>query len=162
MLWVSLAGLWKYQLNFILLLQRGYFITCKVQTDFGLFYKRSENSNLIGFSDSDYARDLEDMKSTSGHVFMLSSEAISWSSNKQHLVHVRMFGWEEFLKSYNIVSKVLHIFFVIIVRLLNYPKIQCSMEGANILMWGFTFFEILPRKLLSLSIVEVRIKLQTS
>lgn len=41
----------------ILLLQRGYFVTCKVQTDFGLFYKRSENSDLIGFSDSDYARD---------------------------------------------------------------------------------------------------------
>lgn len=42
-------------------------------TDFGLFYKGSENLDVIGFSDGDYAGELKDRKSTSGHVFMLSS-----------------------------------------------------------------------------------------
>ncbi|XP_056163923.1 secreted RxLR effector protein 161-like [Syzygium oleosum] len=52
----------------------------------GLFYKKGENSNLFGFTDSDYASDIEDRKSTSGYVFTLSSAAVLWSSKKQPLV----------------------------------------------------------------------------
>lgn len=55
-------------------------------TNYGLFYKKSESDQLVGFSDSDYAGDLEDRKSTSCYVFMLSSGAISWSSKKQQVV----------------------------------------------------------------------------
>ncbi|BBH02476.1 hypothetical protein Prudu_013039 [Prunus dulcis] len=40
--------------------------------DYGVFYKKGKGNQLIGFSDSDYARDLEDRKSTSGQFFMLS------------------------------------------------------------------------------------------
>ncbi|XP_057489422.1 secreted RxLR effector protein 161-like [Actinidia eriantha] len=49
--------------------------------DFGVFYKTED---LIGFSD--YAGDLDDRKSTSGYVFMMSSGAVSWSSKKQQIV----------------------------------------------------------------------------
>jgi hypothetical protein len=56
--------------------------------DYGLFYKtqKSVKCELIGFSDSDYAGDAEDRKSTSGYVFLLSGAAISWSSKKQLVV----------------------------------------------------------------------------
>ncbi|CAJ2656651.1 unnamed protein product [Trifolium pratense] len=37
-------------------------------------------------SDSDYAGDLDDRKSTSGYVFLLSGAAVSWSSKKQPVV----------------------------------------------------------------------------
>ena len=54
--------------------------------DFGVFYKKEGNEELIGYTDSDYARDLDDRKSTSSYVFMLSLGAVSWSSNKQPVV----------------------------------------------------------------------------
>ncbi|KAF2319996.1 hypothetical protein GH714_021828 [Hevea brasiliensis] len=43
-------------------------------------------SELFGFSDSDFAGDPDDRKSTSGFVFMLGSGAVSWSSKKQQIV----------------------------------------------------------------------------
>lgn len=54
--------------------------------DFGVFYKKGGNEELIAYTDSDYAGDLDDRKSTSGYVFMLSSGAMSWSSKKQPVV----------------------------------------------------------------------------
>nr|GEW66023.1 putative RNA-directed DNA polymerase [Tanacetum cinerariifolium] len=44
------------------------------------------NKELIGFTDSDYAGDLDDRKSTSGYVFLMSSGAVSWCSTKQPVV----------------------------------------------------------------------------
>lgn len=41
---------------------------------------------LVGFSDSDYAGDLEDRKSTFGYVFIQSGAAVSLSSKKQPVV----------------------------------------------------------------------------
>ncbi|CAL9007313.1 unnamed protein product [Prunus brigantina] len=64
----------------------------KGKTNLGLFYKKEtrnkkeDGGELMGFSDSDYAGDLDDRKSTSGYVFMLSSAAVSWSSKKQLVV----------------------------------------------------------------------------
>ncbi|CAL5333116.1 unnamed protein product [Camellia sinensis] len=54
--------------------------------EFGLFYKKGEKSNLYGFTDSDYAGDSDDRKSTSGYVFMMGTGAVSWSSRKQSIV----------------------------------------------------------------------------
>ena len=54
--------------------------------DFRLWYKKGEQSELIGFTDSDYAGDQDDRKSTSGYAFMFGSAAISWSSKKQPIV----------------------------------------------------------------------------
>jgi len=55
-------------------------------TDLGVLYKREENSELVAYSDSDFAGDLDDRKSTSGSVFLLAGGAISWSSKKQPVV----------------------------------------------------------------------------
>ncbi|CAJ2666963.1 unnamed protein product [Trifolium pratense] len=47
---------------------------------------RNEKLTLVGWSDSDYAGDLDDRKSTAGYVYMLGSSAVSWSSKKQAIV----------------------------------------------------------------------------
>jgi hypothetical protein len=58
----------------------------KGTVDYGIFYKKNGNKQLVAFTDSDYARDIEDRKSISGYIFMLGGGAISWSSKKQHIV----------------------------------------------------------------------------
>ncbi|KAL4367961.1 hypothetical protein GQ457_05G011320 [Hibiscus cannabinus] len=52
----------------------------------GLFYKHSQDSKLVGYSDSDYGGDIDDRKSTSGYLFHIGSAAFSWSSKKQQTV----------------------------------------------------------------------------
>ena len=54
--------------------------------DFGLIFKRTENFELIGYSDADWAGDIETRKSTSGYVFLLGGNPISWTSKKQPIV----------------------------------------------------------------------------
>ena len=41
---------------------------------------------MIGFTDSDWAGDSTDRKSTLGYVFMLAEGPISWSSKKQSAI----------------------------------------------------------------------------
>jgi len=53
---------------------------------YGIFYKQCGNEELFAYTDSDYTGDLEDRKSTSGFLFLLSAGAISWSSKKQLVI----------------------------------------------------------------------------
>lgn len=53
---------------------------------FGIMYKREGESELIGYTDSDYAGDVDDCKSTSGYAFLMSGGAVAWSSKKQPIV----------------------------------------------------------------------------
>ena len=48
-----------------------------------LTYRRFDSLHLEGYSDSDFAGDVDDRKSTSGYVFTLVGGAISWKSSKQ-------------------------------------------------------------------------------
>ncbi|GAU41840.1 hypothetical protein TSUD_177510 [Trifolium subterraneum] len=43
---------------------------------------------LVRWTDSDYAGDYDDRKSTSGYVFSMGTDAISWSSKKQPIVNL--------------------------------------------------------------------------
>lgn len=52
----------------------------------GLSYKKSADGNLIGYSDADWAGDMDDRHSTSGNVFSLACGAVSWLSKKQATV----------------------------------------------------------------------------
>ncbi|XP_073018180.1 uncharacterized protein [Primulina eburnea] len=54
--------------------------------EFGLWYTHDTNTNLVGFSDSDWAGDLDDRKSTSGGCFYLGNNLVSWASKKQNCV----------------------------------------------------------------------------
>jgi hypothetical protein len=60
----------------------------KGSLSFGIWYRSGDVDDLqmIGWTDSDYAGDSDDRKSTSGYVFKLASGAISWSSKKQPIV----------------------------------------------------------------------------
>lgn len=63
----------------------------KGTVDYEIFYKKCGNKELVAFTDSDYAWDLEDKRSISGYVFMLSGEmlsgeAVCWSLKKQPTV----------------------------------------------------------------------------
>jgi len=54
--------------------------------DKGIVYGSSGSSNLVGYSDSDYATDKLDRKSILGYVYMLGGGPISWISRKQKSV----------------------------------------------------------------------------
>lgn len=54
--------------------------------DYGIFYEIFSVMQLLGFTDSDYARDVNDRKSTSGYVFLMNGAAICWSSRNQAIV----------------------------------------------------------------------------
>jgi hypothetical protein len=54
---------------------------------FGCRYRKGEGEpELLGYSDSDHAGDLEDRKSTSGVTFFLGNNLVTWSSQKQKCV----------------------------------------------------------------------------
>ena len=55
----------------------------KGTANFGITYKHGNMCNLVGYCDSDWAGSLEDMKSTSGYLFMFDLGPFSWSSHKQ-------------------------------------------------------------------------------
>ena len=61
-----------------------------------LVYNRSENLELFGFSDSDWATNKDNRKSTSGFCFKLScsGSVVSWASKKQGCVALSSFEAE--------------------------------------------------------------------
>ncbi|GJV64548.1 retrovirus-related pol polyprotein from transposon TNT 1-94 [Tanacetum coccineum] len=54
--------------------------------DYGIWYKRGGKGKMEVFTDSDYAGDLNDRKSTSGYSVLWDGAAVSWSSKKQSIV----------------------------------------------------------------------------
>jgi len=53
---------------------------------FGCHYKRKKDPQLVGCSDSDMAGDIDTRKSTSGILFFLGDNTITWQSQKQKIV----------------------------------------------------------------------------
>ena len=60
----------------------------KGSVNLSIHYRREAASDerLMAYSDSDYAGDQDDRRSTSGYVFMLSEGVVAWSSKKQPVV----------------------------------------------------------------------------
>ena len=55
--------------------------------DYGLVYARSNaEPGLVGYSNSDMAGDLDGRKSTSGIIFFLNGNTVTWQSQKQRVV----------------------------------------------------------------------------
>ena len=50
-----------------------------------LTYRRSDQLEIIGYTDSDFAGCVDSMKSTSGYIYLLAGGAVSWKSAKQSL-----------------------------------------------------------------------------
>ena len=49
----------------------------KGTVNYGIHYKKGRDGELLAFTDSDYTGDMEDRKSTSGYVFLMSSSVVS-------------------------------------------------------------------------------------
>ena len=54
--------------------------------DYGLWYSKDSNACLVGYSNVDWARSVDDRKSTSGGYFYLGNNLVSWMSKKQNFV----------------------------------------------------------------------------
>jgi hypothetical protein len=54
--------------------------------DFKLCYSKNDSTELIAYSDSDWASDPDDRRSTTGYMFILSGGAIVWATQKQRTV----------------------------------------------------------------------------
>ena len=54
----------------------------KGSMDLKLKYERSDDGQLVGYSDADYAGNPDDHHSTTGNVFLMSKGPISWLSKE--------------------------------------------------------------------------------
>ncbi|KAI3721795.1 hypothetical protein L2E82_32813 [Cichorium intybus] len=54
--------------------------------EYGIWFCESKDFGLKGYTDSDWAGSMDDMRSTSGNCFILGKSAVSWSSKKQNSV----------------------------------------------------------------------------
>ena len=54
--------------------------------DYGLAYTSNAEFELVGYSDSDMAGDVDDRKSTSGVLYFLDGNPVAWQSQKQRVV----------------------------------------------------------------------------
>ena len=54
--------------------------------DYGLFYSKESNLFLAGFSDSDWAGNTDDRKSTTSGCFYVSANLVAWMSKEQNSV----------------------------------------------------------------------------
>ena len=64
---------------------KGFFRYLKGTIDIKLQY-RSTSEKLLGYSDADWANDIDNRYSTTDNVFIMSGGAISWLSQKQSTV----------------------------------------------------------------------------
>ena len=114
--------------------------------DYGVFYRKGGVSDLNGLTGSDYARDMEDSKRTSDYVFMMSGEAVAWSSRKQRIVTLSTTEAEFVVASAcacqavwmrRIVKEIGHSkiegtkLMWVILQLVSYSKIQFYMDVPN-------------------------------
>ena len=52
--------------------------------DYGLWYKKGGTLDMKAFIDVDWARSVDDKKSTSGGVFFLGKRLVSWTRKKKN------------------------------------------------------------------------------
>ena len=52
----------------------------------GLCYNGLNPEKVVGYTDSDWAGDVSDRKSTSAYVFMMAGAAVTWNSTKQTII----------------------------------------------------------------------------
>ena len=56
----------------------------------GLLYGKDGFRKCIGYSDADWAGDIDDCKSTSEYLFQVSGAAVSWRSKSSHVWHCQL------------------------------------------------------------------------
>ena len=59
-------------------------------TTYGIMYSSNSDFKLCGFTDSGFARNLDDKKSRSRYILDLGSGFVAWSSKKQPIVRISL------------------------------------------------------------------------
>jgi hypothetical protein len=55
-------------------------------TDLELFFRRNQDSSLIGYADTDYLSDPQNARSQTEFMFLYGGTIISWKSTKHTLI----------------------------------------------------------------------------
>ena len=58
----------------------------KTTADFGVWYSKDTNDILAGYFDTDWAKNGDDRKSTSGSCFYVGNNLVSWMSKKHNSI----------------------------------------------------------------------------
>lgn len=97
--------------------------------DFGILYWKGGDEKLESYTDSDYASDVDDRKSTSGYVFLTSSGVVSWLS-KKHVIVTLSTTEAEFVAAASTATQA-----VWLRSILEYLNQAQSGEHTIILLW---------------------------
>ena len=58
----------------------------KTTAEFGVWYSKDTSDVLVGYSDTNWAENADDRKSTSGGCFYVGNNLVSWMSKKQNSI----------------------------------------------------------------------------
>jgi hypothetical protein len=114
---------------------------------FGLWYPKGYGFSLVGYTDSDWAGDKDDRKSTSGACQFLGMSLVCWSSKKQNCISLstaeakyvaaasgctQLLWMRQSLREYGVTwDKVLHLCTLKVPSRL--PIIRCNIQEQSIL-----------------------------
>ena len=105
-----------------------------------LIYKWTDELEVIGYSDSDFAGCIDSSKSTLGYFFMFVGEAVSWRSTKQ----------------------ILTVTFTIEAKFVSYFEATSHVVWLKSFIVGRRFIVIIQLLYLWLRIIRVIVELSTS
>jgi hypothetical protein len=144
---------------------------------FGIHYSSGGTPLLVGFTDSDWAGDPDDQKSTAGYVFSLGSGPVTWACKKQQAIALssaeaeyraavnasqEACGFDRSFQSLDSSTSIRPAFGVTIKVPSSSPKTQFNISVENTSSYTCTSSESLFMiKLLKCSFSLQKIKLQT-
>jgi hypothetical protein len=80
----------------------------KKTNDLGLTFTKSNNLNISGYSDADWASDLDTRRSTTGYLVTINSNPVSWNSKRQSTVATST-AESEYMAMYESIREVIWI-----------------------------------------------------
>ena len=82
----AVAKFWSKPCEAHLTAVKRIFRYLKGTAEFGLKFMKSDGGELVGYSDADWAGDVDDRHSTTGNLFLMAGGPVSWLSKKQPVV----------------------------------------------------------------------------
>lgn len=107
----------------------------------GLFLNKKSSLHLTAFSDADWGGNLDDRKSTTGYIFFLGSNPVSWKSSKQKSI-ARFSIEAEYRALANAVAELLcfrNLLAELHVPITRHPFLLCDNVGATYLSQNHIF-----------------------
>ena len=102
-----------------------------------LFYSKTEDHKLVGYSDSDWCGDIDDRKSTFGYVFFMGNTTFTWLSMKQSIMTLSTCEARSWCVCHaiwlrNLLSKMeLKQWGAIVIQVDNKSAIELAKNGVN-------------------------------